>query len=181
MFHSQSTRPAVALDHADSGSEQHATERATDQELPAQPSAHHRGPRGFLTSRGAFVMILIVTSAACVIGFVVTSAAVIPAIAGWSLALSSLLAAAFIRERDKLMAVWNPPLVMALVVGVLGQVTLLGTAPTLARELSMFLAAMASAAPAQVIAVLGSFLIVRWRFPKKWKHQNTDTTDNQSA
>lgn len=95
-----------------------------------------------------------------------TSAAVIPAIAGWSLAISSLAAATVIRERDKLMAVWIPPLVMALVIAVLGQITLLGTSPTIAREISMFLAAMASAAPAQVVAVGGAFLILRWRFPK---------------
>lgn len=102
-----------------------------------------------------------------------TSAAVIPAITGWFLALSSFAVAAVIRERDKLMAVWLPPLVMALVIAVLGQITLLGSSPTIARELSMFFAAMASAAPAQVIAVGGAFLIVKWRFPKNRRTSDT--------
>lgn len=134
------------------------------QQVTPQTSATSRGPRGFLTSRGAFVVVLVVTSVACVVGFLMTSAAVIPASAGWALAISSLAAAVVIREQDKLMAVWQPPLVMALVVVVLGQITLLGTSLSLARELSMFFAAMASAAPAQVVAVVGAFLIVRWRF-----------------
>lgn len=162
------------------------TEQATDSHVPIQErsdqtSAQQRGPRGGLTSRGAFVMILTVTSAACVAGFLMTSAAVIPAIAGWGLALSAIAAATLIREPDKLMAVWLPPLVMALVIGVLGQVTLLGSSPTLARELSMFLAAMASAAPAQVVAVLGTFIIVRWRFPKGRKHTKTDAPDAETG
>jgi hypothetical protein len=138
-----------------------------DREPPVQDSVVRRGPKGFLTSRGTFALILVATSAACVTGFVVSSAAVIPAMAGWSLAVASLLAATVIRERDRLMAIWMPPLVMALVVAVLGQITLLGASPTIAREVSMFFAAMASSAPAQVVAVGGAFLILRWRFPKK--------------
>ena len=139
------------------------------QDGPTSKPASRRGPRGFLTSRGAFIVILVATSAACVAGFLISSAAVIPAVAGWFLAISSLAAATVIREKDKLMAIWLPPMVMALVIAVLGQITLLGTSPTIAREVSMFLAAMASAAPAQVVAVTGAFLIVRWRYPKARK------------
>ena len=142
----------------------------TTQDASVRTSARRRGPKGFLTGRGAVAMSLFATSAACVTGFLMTSAAIIPAMAGWFLALSSLAVATVIRERDKLIAVWQAPLVMALVIAVLGQITLLGTSPTMAREVSMFFAAMASAAPAQVAAVGGAFLVVRWRFPRQRSH-----------
>ena len=62
-------------------------------------------------------------------------------------------------------AVWSPPLVMLVVVLVLGQVTVMGATPTVARELAMIATNLAGTAPWQAFSVLaaGAVILIRHR------------------
>lgn len=113
-----------------------------------------------LTLRGAFLLILLSTSVACVIGFFISGTTSIPSQAGWGLVAGTIAAALLVPERLSLTIVWLPPLVAVATVGILGQITLLGSTFTLTRELAMVAAGLTALAPAQVLSVGGAALIL---------------------
>ncbi|MDA9913048.1 hypothetical protein N9D66_01150 [Candidatus Nanopelagicales bacterium] len=117
-----------------------------------------------LNGRGVFLFVLVVTLVSGAIGLVVSGATVFPPLASWGMLLATVLAAVVVRKPDRLVALWCGPVVLAITVALLGQITLLGATPTLVREFSMFWAAMSSAAPLQLLAVALAALITRWRF-----------------
>jgi len=127
-----------------------------------------------LNGRGVLLFVLFATMVSGAIGLVVSGATVFPPLAGWGMLLSTVLGAAVVRRPDRLVALWCGPVVLAITVAVLGQITLLGATPTLVREFSMFWAAMSSAAPLQLLAVALAALVTRWRF-------SGSTPDRKSA
>jgi hypothetical protein len=153
----------LRLDAPDPGREAETVDRRKPQK---------RGD-GRLTGSAAFFLILVVTALSCSVGFLLSGATFIPIQASWGLVVASLLAALLVREQDKAVALWSPPLAMGVAIAALGQVTLLGTTPTATLETSMFLTAMASSAPFQLAAVVGSFVVLRWRFSKRRKNRIT--------
>ncbi len=128
-----------------------------------------RGGRERLSGGGAFLLILFVTTLACIGGFLATGATYIPPATAWGLLGGALIAAFLVRKSGRATVIWSPPVAMAIVVLGLGQITLLGATPTVARELSMFLSAMSSSAPLQLGAIVAAFVILKWRFPKQRK------------
>ena len=129
---------------------------------PAVPT--YTGPRRpGITGRGAFLLILVPTLAGCVIGFVISGATMIPALAGWGLIAGSVVAALKSAPRLSWFPVCFPPLVMLLVIVTAGQFTLLGTRPGLAREITMVMANLTATAPAQVAAVVSMALVLLLR------------------
>lgn len=101
----------------------------------------------------------------CLVGFALQGATSIPSVAGYGLILGSLAAAVKASPRLGWFPVWLPPVAMLLVILVAGQLTLIGSRPTVAREATMVMANLAATAPAQVIAmiVVAAVLFVRRR------------------
>ncbi|MCH9720017.1 MAG: hypothetical protein K0U60_09135 [Actinomycetia bacterium] len=108
---------------------------------------------GGVTARGAFLVIVVCCAVGCGIGFLTTGTTSIPSQAGWGLVVGSVIAALLSPPKLGWAVVWLPPLAAATVVALLGQVTLLGAAPTLAREIAMIAAGLTTLAPAQVLSV----------------------------
>jgi len=96
----------------------------------------------------------------CLIGFITSGVIAIPALAGWGLIVGSVAAAIKSPPRLGWAPVWLPPLAMLALIAVLGQVTLLGAMPTLAREVAMIAANLTTTAPAQLISVALAAAIV---------------------
>lgn len=118
-----------------------------------------------LTGTGSFLVMLIPALIGCVIGFLLTGATSIPPLAGYGLILGSVVAGLRVAPRLGWFPVCLPPLVMLVVVATAGQVTLIGSRPTIAREATMIMANLAATAPAQMasVAVIAVFVFVRRR------------------
>lgn len=118
-----------------------------------------------LTGRGTFLFMAVPALLGCLIGFVLQGATSVPPAAGYGLVLGSLVAAFKTSPRLGLFPIWLPPVAMAAVIALAGQLTLIGARPTLAREATMIMANLAATAPAQVaaMAVVAVVLIVRRR------------------
>ncbi len=116
-----------------------------------------------LTLRGAFLVMLSFSSAACVIGFFSSGTTSIPSQTGWGLVIGTLVAALLVPARLSKTVVWLPPLVAATTVVLLGQITLLGSSLTFARELAMVAAGLTSLAPAQLLSVGVAALVLVYR------------------
>ncbi|MCB0918676.1 MAG: hypothetical protein KDC39_08925 [Actinobacteria bacterium] len=111
-----------------------------------------------LTTRGTILVIMVPLLVVGVFGLF-QQATILPGSLGLTLIISSAVAAWLARPSARWVAVVCPPLVLALVVIVLGQVTLLGSGYSPTRELAMFATAMVSYAPAQLLAVGAAGLI----------------------
>lgn len=96
----------------------------------------------------------------CLVGFALQGATSIPPAAGYGLILGALVAAAKSSPRLGWFPVWLPPVAMLLVILVAGQLTILGSRPTVAREATMIMANLAATAPAQVIAMIGVAMVL---------------------
>ena len=137
----------------------------TTDESPAigRPEARTETSPTGLTLRGAFLVMLMSSSVACVIGFFSSGTTSIPAQTGWGLVIGTLVAALLVPARLSLTVVWLPPLVAATTVVLLGQITLLGSSLTFARELAMVAAGLTSLAPAQLLSVGVAALVLVYR------------------
>lgn len=124
--------------------------------------------RGGVTARGAFLVIVICCAVGCGIGFLTAGTTSIPSQAGWGLVVGSVIAALLSPPKLGWTVVWLPPLAAATVVALLGQVTLLGATPTVAREIAMIAAGLTTLAPAQVLSVVlaAALLLLRHKLTK---------------
>jgi hypothetical protein len=109
-----------------------------------------------------FVIQAAFAAVGCAFGFVISGTSAIPILAGWGLLIGAVLSALASPAKLGWTAAWMPPLAAAAVITVMGQVTLLGSAPTLAREVGMVAAGLTAVAPAQLLSVLLATLIL-WR------------------
>jgi hypothetical protein len=124
---------------------------------------------GGITARGAFLLIAICCAIGCGVGFLTGSTTSIPSQAGWGLVIGTVIAALLSPPKLGWTVAWLPPLAAATVVALLGQVTLLGSTPTLAREIAMIAAGLTTLAPAQVLSVTIAIvlLLVRRKLTKQ--------------
>ena len=161
--------PQTVVDLTDpNASEQNASITqlpVTTDESPAigRPEVRPKTSPTGLTLRGAFLVMLLSSSVACVIGFFSSGTTSIPSQTGWGLVIGTLLAALLVPARLSLTVVWLPPLVAATTVVLLGQITLLGSSLTFARELAMVAAGLTSLAPAQLVSVGVAALVLIYR------------------
>lgn len=107
-----------------------------------------------ITGRGVVLLMVAPTVVLCLIGFLVSGATSIPPLAGLGLILGSVAAALVAPARWGWFPAAFPPLVMMGVILVLGQITLIGSRPTIAREFAMVVSQLTATAPAQVASVL---------------------------
>ncbi len=131
---------------------------------PAPAATTDLAARG-LTGRGVFLFMVIPALIGCLVGFALQGATSIPPAAGYGLIVGSLLAALKASPRLGWFPVWLPPVAMLAVILIGGQLTLLGSRPTLSREATMTMANLAATAPAQIaaMAVVAVVLFVRRR------------------
>ena len=161
--------PQTVVDLTDpNASEQNASITqlpVTTDESPAigRPEVRPKTSPTGLTLRGAFLVMLLSSSVACVIGFFSSGTTSIPSQTGWGLVIGTLVAALLVPARLGLTVVWLPPLVAATTVVLLGQITLLGSSLTFARELAMVAAGLTSLAPAQLLSVGVAALVLAYR------------------
>lgn len=137
---------------------------------PAPPGRARSGPLSErITTRGLLLVMAAPTVVLCLIGFIVSGATSIPALAGLGLIVGSAAAAVIAPPRLGWLPVAFPPLVMLAVIVVLGQITLIGSRPTLVRELAMIVSQLTATAPAQVAAVvlMGAVLYLRRRLSSR--------------
>jgi hypothetical protein len=113
-----------------------------------------------LKTRGVFVIMTAFSAFGCLVGFIASGTAAIPSAAGWGLLIGSIIAAVLSPRRLGWTAMWMPPLAVAAVIAVMGQVTLLGSMPTVARELAMMAAGLTAVAPAQLASVVAAAVIL---------------------
>lgn len=118
-----------------------------------------------LTGPASFLVMLIPALVGCVIGFLLTGATSIPALAGYGLILGAIVVGLRVSPRLRWFPVCLPPVVMFAVVATAGQVTLIGSRPTIAREATMIMANLATTAPAQMVsvAIIAVLVFVRRR------------------
>ena len=161
--------PQTVVDLTDpNASEQNASITqlpVTTDESPAigRPEVRPKTSPTGLTLRGAFLVMLLSSSVACVIGFFSSGTTSIPSQTGWGLVIGTLVAALLVPARLSMTVVWLPPLVATTTVVLLGQITLLGSSLTFARELAMVAAGLTSLAPAQTLSVGVAALVLVYR------------------
>ena len=161
--------PQTVVDLTDpNASEQNASITqlpVTTDESPAigRPKVRPKTSPTGLTLRGAFLVMLLSSSVACVIGFFSSGTTSIPSQTGWGLVIGTLVAALLVPARLSMTVVWLPPLVATATVVLLGQITLLGSSLTFARELAMVAAGLTSLAPAQLLSVGVAALVLAYR------------------
>ena len=129
---------------------------------PASPQAPETvTSRGSgLTGRGVLIFMTVPALIGCLVGFALQGATSIPPAAGYGLILGALVAAAKSSPRLGWFRGGLPPVAMLLVILVAGQLTILGSRPTVAREATMIMANLAATAPAQVIAMIGVAVVL---------------------
>lgn len=145
------------------------TDLAARPPVPEPVVPVYTGPRRpGITGRGTFLVIAAPTLLGCVIGFGLSGATMIPALAGWGLMAGSIAAALKSAPRLSWFPVCYPPLVMLAVILTAGQFTLLGSRPGLAREFTMVMTNLTATAPAQMIAVaaVAVILLIRRRLAR---------------
>lgn len=129
---------------------------------PVQPPLQARATPG-ITARGVFVVMAVPAAVGTAIGFLLSGAGAISPLAGWGLLLGSVFAGLKASPRLGWFPAFLPPLAMLTVVAVLGQVTLVGSWPSLIREVAMVLAGLTATAPAQLGSVTAVTVILYWR------------------
>lgn len=129
---------------------------------PADPVQPFRALPG-ITARGAFVCMAATSAVGCVVGFFVSGAGAISPLAGWGLLLGSVFAGLKASPKLGWLPAFLPPLAMLAVVAILGQLTLIGSRPSLIREAAMVLAGLTATAPAQLASVAAVTGILYWR------------------
>ncbi|MFN8126238.1 MAG: hypothetical protein U0R64_07005 [Candidatus Nanopelagicales bacterium] len=118
-----------------------------------------------ITLRGLLLLLAGPTFVLCLIGFVVSGATSIPPLAGIGLMLGSVAVGLVAPPTLGRLPIAFPPLVMLAVILVAGQVTLIGSRPTLGREFAMVVSQLTATAPAQVgsVAIIAVLLFLRRR------------------
>lgn len=139
------------------------TEAASTTPIPRPVPATFGRPVHGITARGAFVVMAVPAAIGCVLGFLLSGAVGIPTLAGWGLLLGSLVAAWKASPRLGWFTAFLPPLAMLSVVAVLGQVAIIGSRPTVVRELALVVAGLAATAPAQLASVAAVAGLIAWR------------------
>ncbi len=157
-----------ALPDHSTDAEEFDSEKAIDSQSPATSASAPPAKRGGMTARGAFLLMAICCAIGCGIGFLAGGTTSIPSQAGWGLVVGTVIAALLSPPKLGWTVAWLPPLVAATVVALLGQITLLGSTPTLAREIAMIAAGLTTLAPAQVlsVALAIALLLVRRKLRK---------------
>lgn len=113
--------------------------------------------------RGALVLVMAFGATACLLGFVLSGTGAVPRLTGLGLVLGAIVASLRVSRENAWVSVWAAPPAMALIAATLGQITLLGSAPTIAREVAMMLTALTATAPAQLLAVVTAATITYLR------------------
>ena len=150
---STSAAESVTSDNTVEDEDRNASEPAAYQ-TKAAILTENRVFHGGMTARGAFLLLVICCAIGCGIGFLTSGTTSIPSQAGWGLVLGTVATALLSPPKLGWTVAWLPPLAAATVVAVLGQITLLGSTPTVAREIAMIAAGLTTLAPAQIVSVV---------------------------